>query len=292
MTNIDLFQVLATEDAEEQERIAGSRAVIAVQARAKTRFSNFIAKATTPDEVEARIGLIETNLRTIASEVCEEYGFEDADRLFLASTVALGGGHASDCGCGFCENKGNLPGSKKDTGPLPDVDDDNPDNDTGDEDEKFVESRVACACGCGGKCAGKCECGDDGCSCSTKSSKTAAGVETGDSYQQKSVSLPSADASGLGGPNEPAIDKGTAGGLSAIDVDSVRNKLVNQDVTDKAKYDAADFDPSSPLRKTVDADQATQPEFNESQSTKTFGDQKNQADPVTSSALDNWLVVT
>jgi hypothetical protein len=282
MTNVDLFQVLATEDAEEQERVAGSRAVIAVQSRATTRFAKFVALASTPDELESRIALIESELRTIASESAEDYGYDDADRLYLAATKALGGGHKSDCGCGFCENKGKGFGPFDDESP---VDSDKGDEDVKREDEDEVISKTAC------NCAEDCECDGEE-ELEKESSVKTAEFETG--YQSETVNLPSADASGLGSEASPKIDKGTAGGLEAIDVGSVRNKLEVQDLTENGSFDYSDaaVDPSSPLRKRIDADKSlTQDPVGEN--TKTFGDQKNQADPVTSSAkLDNWLVVT
>ena len=287
MTNVDVFQVLATEDAEEQERVAGHRAVIAAQTRATDRFSKFVAKASTPDELESRLALIESNLREIASESAEDYGYEDADRLYLAATFALGGGHKSDCDCGFCENKGKGFGPFDDESPV--------DSDKGDEGETFdndeddtKESSVKTACGCG-------ECGPDGCDCEgcekrKESSVRTAEFETG--YQHATESLPSADASGLGSEGSPKIDKGNAEGLKPIDVGSVRNRLESQDASEPADYNAADFDPSSPLRDRIDADKPLMGEHTVGEHTKTFGDQKNQADPVTSAKLANWLVVT
>lgn len=285
MTNVNVFQVLATEDAEEQERLSGNRAVIASQTRAKAQFDKYVAKDT-----EARLAMLDDKIRAIATEACDDYGYDNIERTYLATTFALGGGHKSDCGCGFCENKGKGFGPFDDESPV-DSDKGDEDAEREDEDEFEKAARVACACGCAGKCAGKCECGDGDCSCSTKeSSVKTAEFETG--YQSETVNLPSADASGLGSEASPKIDKGTAGGLEPIDVGSVRNKLNVQDISKDVKYDAAEIDPSSPLRKTIDADKSlTQDPVG--QNTKTFGDQKNQADPVTSSAkLDNWLVVT
>lgn len=283
MTNVDLFQVLATEDAEEQERVAGHRAVIAAQTRATDRFSKFVAKANTQDELESRLALIESNLREIASESAEDYGYEDADRLYLAATFALGGGHKSDCGCGFCTNKGSF-------GKDEESEDSEPDDDADDT----KESKVACAscdcsdCGsdCDGSCCEKCK--------RAKESSVHTALADGDSYQSDTVSLPSADASGLGSEGSPSIDKSKvpADGLKAIDVDSVRNRLESQDASDPADYNAADFDPSSPLRDRIDADKPLMGEHTVGEHTKTFGDQKNQADPVTSAKLANWLVVT
>lgn len=267
MTNVDLFQVLATEDAEEQERVAGTRAVIAAQTRATTRFSKFVAMANTPDELEARLALIESNLREIAAESAEDYGYEDADRLYLAATFALGGGHKSDCGCGFCANKGKLPGASDD--------DKDSDGETGKEDKDESKDDDK----------------DDKFDFGKDSSVKLAEFETG--YQHATEDLPSADASGLGSEGSPKIDKGNAEGLKPIDVDSVRNKLDNQDVTEPADYNDSDFDPSSPLRDRIDADTAIQPEFNVGEHTKTFGEGiGTQADPVTSAKLANWLVVT
>lgn len=111
MTNLDLFQVLASEDQAEQERLSGNRAIIAVQTRVKTKFEKFVRAAKTDEEHQTRIELVSNEIQQIANEAADEYHYDDVPRLINAATAVLGGGHASDCTCGFCENKGKLPGS-------------------------------------------------------------------------------------------------------------------------------------------------------------------------------------
>lgn len=129
-----LFEVLASTDAVEQNRIASERAVVAAQTRAEARFSKFVAQGDT----EGRLAYLETELRKLAGEVADEYGASDVEGVYLAAREALGGGHPSGCTCGFCKNKGKLPGSKSD-------DDADDKDDDGDEDDK-KESSVKTAC--------------------------------------------------------------------------------------------------------------------------------------------------
>jgi hypothetical protein len=297
-----LFEVLAGVDAEEQERLTGTRAAIAAQTRAKARFDSFLGKANGTADREARLALIDSNLRDLCNEVANEYGCEatistivgnspreDVSVCYLAATAVLGAGHASDCTCGFCENKGNAPWM------------DNYDDEEGEEKEASV--KTACEhCGCDEEdcsCSEENPCGAKGCKFS-KEAKLArwqvvadgAQPETGDHYQGERVDLPSSE-DGLGEPS-PKIDKGNSGDVagwstSDIDVNSVRNRLDKQDVSDEAEYNATDFDPSSPLRERQDADKSVSPP--DTDRTKTWTGTENQADPVTSSALAKWQVV-
>lgn len=105
---MSIFEVLASEDAATQERLSGTRAVIAAQTRAKDAFGTFVANAQDETERNARIALVATDLDAILADVANEYGYENVESLRNAATVALGGGHPADCTCGFCENKGSF----------------------------------------------------------------------------------------------------------------------------------------------------------------------------------------
>ena len=136
-----LFEVLASEDAREQETASGRRAVLAAQIRAKDSFGSFVANAATQEERDARISLISADLDQTLAEVADEYAYGDVERLKNAATVALGGGHPSDCTCGFCENKGSFgkddDDNKKDEKKDDDSDSDDKDkDDDGDSDDK------------------------------------------------------------------------------------------------------------------------------------------------------------
>lgn len=130
-----IFEVLASNDAETQERLSGTRAVIAVQSRAQDAFGTFVANAQDDEERTARISLISNDLDAIIAEVADEYGYDNTDQLHNAATVALGGGHASDCGCGFCENKGAFGKDKDDK-----KDDDKSDDKDSKDDDKDDKS--------------------------------------------------------------------------------------------------------------------------------------------------------
>lgn len=310
-----LFEVLAGHDAEEQERRTGTRAAIAAQTRAKARFEGFLSKAAGQSDFEARLALIDSNLRDLANETAAEYD-GDPERTYLAATAVLGGGHASDCSCGFCENMGKLPGQ----------------SDEDEEEEEGVEKESSKKChyclgdglGAGGNqcpiCKGtgkepkekessvktscSCGCGPNGCDCENcpvkeqkvaRWSVVAADVEEGDHYQSERVSLPSADDDALGGPS-PKIDKGKSGDhtgwdLDPIDVGSVRNKLEKQDASDPAEYNDSDFlrDLDSPIHDDADVTKSVSPP--DMDRTKTWTGTEGQASPVTSSDLTKWRLV-
>lgn len=334
-----IFEVLAGEDAETQERVAGTRAVIAAQTRAKDSFGSFVAKARNQEERDARIAVISGDLENTLREIAEEYGFTNIDHLRNAATVALGGGHASDCSCGFCENKGKL--FEKD--------------DDGDEDDETKESSVKTACdgSCGDdecdECKAKksssrtasvrprdfsdldwdgliktadgfsfCKCNCEGCNdgnhceseecieskhsgnpgnpsaagSSDKESKTAADTDTGDTYSQERVDLPSSK-DGLGGPS-PKIDKSDSGtnlgwDLKPIEVPSQQHPTEKQQIHDTPDY-KADLPGVSETGKSVSADSPLQPEFNTGDRTDTWTGTEGQASPVTSSVLAKWFI--
>lgn len=311
-----LFEVLASQDAAEQERLGRGRATIAVQTRAKQRFETYVSKATTPEERAARIEVVSGDLDKIAEEVIAEHGFLTLDEARAAGREALGGGHPAGCTCGFCKNKGNLPGAKKD--------------DDGDDDdepmEKDASTKTAKTCP---ECE-KAEMREDdhvyicpNCDYETsepddddeRTSKTAkidikqasasasefpwehvaADVETGDTYAQERVDLLANKTDGLGGPS-PKIDKGKSGdetgwNLEPIDVPSERHPTEQQSATDRADYTSEAFDPSSPVRDRVDADTPMQPEHNVADKTETWTGTEGQASPVTSAVLSKWTVL-
>jgi hypothetical protein len=378
-----LFEVLAADD--DHSRTVETRAVIAAQTRAKARFGAFVEKAATLTEREARIELVSAELDAVLGDVAEEYGYDNTELLRNAATVALGGGHPSGCSCGFCANKGNLPGSKKDDDGDSDdksddkddkKDDDKDDDDDDDKgDKKPWESSVKTAatkesCDCAAHDGGKCTCGDD-CKCSTckkskvqsavqirqtaasaapydwdrvasvkvadgfskcdcdcggcdegnhcesekcietkssgnggnpesagSSEKTAAGVETGDSYATETVDLPKSDGTGLGGPS-PKIDKGPSGtnlgwDLEPIDVPSNRHPNDKQQIHQTPEY-KADLPGASDTGVTIDASTPLQPEHNVAPNTETWtgtDEQLGQQNPVTSAKLAQWTVLT
>lgn len=264
------FDVLEGEDREEQERRATTRASLAVAERSKERLANFVAR-----DPHGRFLAAADVITKLADEAVAEYG-GDVETAIRAGYTALSAGHAAGCDCGFCKNKGNLPGTE---------------SEDEEEDSDVVESSVKTACTCEG-----CDCGDDCdgyCKTSVRLARweviaDGATVETGDSYQQERVSLPSSET-GVGAPS-PKIDKGSAGDVagssqSAIDVGSKRNQLEKQDVADEAEYNASDFDPSSPVRERQDADKSVGPP--DTDRTKTWTGTEGQADPVTASL---WTV--
>lgn len=131
-----LFEVLARDDAAEQERLSGNRAIIAAQSRVQERFASFISNAAGPEDRDSRLGLLDDEIREVVAAVCDEYAFDgDTNIVHTAALEALGAGHPGGCSCGFCKNKGNLPGSDKSEGDDKDSDSDSDEKDD-DKDSK------------------------------------------------------------------------------------------------------------------------------------------------------------
>lgn len=272
-----LFEVLAsTED-------SGSRAVIAAQTRAKSVFERFVSGD------ESKLAYIADDLKRMAAEVADEYGYDDPEKLYLAATVALGGGHPAGCDCGFCQNKGKGFGGDAE--------------EEEDEEKTAKTASTKTACDCPAHDGGECNCGDD-CDCaechggkeaSVKPyvyqdfdwEKVAAEADYSDSYQGERESLPTSDGTGLGDTGAVPTDRSKSGdqtgwNLEPIDVDSQKHQLEHQDAPQRAEYNNEDFDPSNPVRERVDADKAMQPEFTKAPNTETWSDAGTQASPVTS----------
>lgn len=335
-----IFEHLASEDAAEHERVAGTRAVIAAQTRVRDRFTSFLKKATSREEFEQRLALVDNEVRQIVIEACNEHLYVDSERIYLAATAVLGAGHPSDCTCGFCENKGNLPGSKKDedsddmSDKSDDKDDEKKDDDDDDDKPAFLKSKSSVDVRQGSASAPEfpwdhvasvhvadgfsfCECGCDGCNegnhceseecISTKhsgnpgnpesaksSEKTAADVETGDTFTQERVDLP-ASKDGLGGPS-PKIDKAKSGDnlgwdLKPIDVPSAQHPVEQQNIHDTPDY-KADLPGVTETGKSIDADAALAPELYAGDKTETWSGTDSQQNPVTSEVLSKWTVAT
>lgn len=118
--------------------IASRREAVAVaQKRVQDTVGGYLRLAKTAEEYTARLDFVSDDIRQIVADVSEEYSV-DHDKLKEAieenlagdgvtdlngdlsdapSAVGHGkqsGGHKDGCECGFCKNKGKLPGSKDD----------------------------------------------------------------------------------------------------------------------------------------------------------------------------------
>ena len=103
-----LFEVLASDI--EHKKIAQNRTILAVQTRAKDRFGRFLAFAR-GEEWDARMAAIDRDLMQMLKDTGEEYGYLNGSLLYTAAAEVLSAGHPSGCDCGFCKNKGKLPGT-------------------------------------------------------------------------------------------------------------------------------------------------------------------------------------
>jgi hypothetical protein len=287
MTQTDsVFDVLAADGAEEAAAL--SRAVVAARTRFGQRFARFVAGAQGA-ELAARAEMIHDAVAGMVADVAAEYG---ADETAVTAALFESGGHKSDCSCGFCANKGKLPGADKD--------------DEDDNSEKESSVRIAGVCaechhpmdkhlpedvtGEHGKGCTMCDCGrqvlEDEMT-STKHSRWAvvsadAPEQSGDHYQwERQDAEEGPDAS-------PEIDKGKipneGRGQDPVDVGSKQHPLERQDIMDRAERKNVDGapDPPSPVRERVDADEPIGPEGATGDNTKTWSGTSDLASPVTS----------
>lgn len=155
MPSYSLFDDMAQFD--EGVHVARRQAVAVAQKRVMDRVGGYLRVSKTREEYDARLDFVAEDVRQIVADVAGEYDVE-ADKLADAidehlkgdgvtdlngelddAPSAVGykaaGGHASDCTCGFCKNKGKLPGSKKDDDDSDDDDSDS-DNTSSDSDSK------------------------------------------------------------------------------------------------------------------------------------------------------------
>lgn len=132
-----LFEHIAAFD--EGARIASRKATAVATKRVVDRYASFLANAQSPQDRLARLALVEDEVRQVVADAVAEYApdsdveslqeaildhlkgdgvtdinaeLEDAPSAVGSGTISSreAGGHASDCTCGFCANKGKLPG--------------------------------------------------------------------------------------------------------------------------------------------------------------------------------------
>lgn len=113
--------------------LAARREAVAVaQKRVQDRVGSYLKVAKTAEEYDARLSYVSDDVRQIVADVAEEFsidhdkladaidehlkgdGITDIDAELADAPSAVGqkaaGGHKPGCTCGFCKNKGNLPG--------------------------------------------------------------------------------------------------------------------------------------------------------------------------------------
>jgi hypothetical protein len=159
---------------DDRHRVAHRKAVAIATKRVSDAVGPFIKNAANAADLKARLSLVEGDIRQIVADVVVEHG-GDEDQMVDAVTESLGdgvtdinaelaeapsavghkvqaGGHASDCSCGFCKNKGKGFGDKKKdddkSGANPDSfedkgDDDDSDDDSDDSDGTTASLRLA-----------------------------------------------------------------------------------------------------------------------------------------------------
>lgn len=119
-------------------RIAKRQAVAVAHKRVQDTVGAYLRLSKTAEERTARLDYVSDDIRQIVADTAEEFSV-DHDKLLDAIHESLegegvtdlngeladapsavgdktAGGHKPGCECGFCKNKGNLPGSKKDEG--------------------------------------------------------------------------------------------------------------------------------------------------------------------------------
>lgn len=130
-----LFEDISQFD--EGVRISRRQAAAVAQKRVADHVGGYLRLAKSTEEYDARLNFVSDDIRKIVADVAEEYE-TDKDRLLEAidehlkgdgvsdltddlegapSAVGVGhqaGGHKPGCECGFCKNKGKLPGTTDD----------------------------------------------------------------------------------------------------------------------------------------------------------------------------------
>lgn len=250
----ELFAILE-EDAQDRST---HRACLRAVARANTQFSTFFKLAASDDDYMARFELVRDRVSDIVREACIEEGTTNLD--IVAKVLAGELARLSEVERGTPQDVDVAPSEGEDEGNM------------------HVRGLA------GRKLLGL----DD----QEGESKTAAGVDTGDTYTQETVDLPKADDSGLSEDPSPKMDSASAGdenhtSQKPIDIPSTRHNPEVQDITDPADYTATLETPSG-VAKRVDADSPMQPEHHVAPGTDSWTGTKDQANPVTS----KWKVLT
>lgn len=132
--NYSLFDDIASFD--EGHRVASRQAAAVAQKRVSDTVGGYLKIAKSPEEYQARLTYVLDDIKRIVADVAEEYeadvdslqkaiedhlegdGVTELDDSLENAPSAVGhgkqsAGHKPGCECGFCKNKGNLPGSKK-----------------------------------------------------------------------------------------------------------------------------------------------------------------------------------
>lgn len=288
---MSVFEAIEKTASAEQERLAGTRAVIAVQERATEKFAKYVGNAKSEDEKVYRLSFIESDLRAIAAEAAADYEFGDVQRLYEAGHAAVSGGHKSDCSCGFCANKGAFGKDKDEEKDEADdkkgeTKDDDDKDDEKPESKKPWESKTASVAGLE---VGRLEytAGVD----LRESMWHVSDVETGDSYAAETLDLGSTtgeDSTSTQG--SPSIDKSRVpdGGLKPIDVPSNLHPSEQQGIHEEPDYEK-DLPGVSNTGEHQDGDKSVSPP--DTARTDTWTGTEGLADPVTSSRVAKWSVL-
>lgn len=240
-----LFDHLAASD--DSDQIRRRQAAAVATKRFNDRYSAFLGNTVDLDEFEARLAYVEDDLKQMVASVAAEYG-GDADTLEAALRRNAAGGFCDDCrkwksgpraGCvcdGPSSGASTPPGEEEEeeedfdkeskvaidlatqpimhAQPLPDE----PGEGVTDINGELADAPTAVGHG------------------TISSAKTAEALKT--------VKLPKADESGLGGPS-PKIDKGNSGDESGWNLSPIKtegtgspNPTVTQDVEDTPDWEA------------------------------------------------------
>jgi hypothetical protein len=127
-----LFEVLASTDAETQAKLQGKKARVLIAERLK-RYDSFLAASQ--EEISTRVAYVKDDVLEMILGSFHECGLEtggNPDAFLCFAAERFSGGHASDCNCGFCQNKGKLPGTSREEGDRDEEDDE------GEEKESSV----------------------------------------------------------------------------------------------------------------------------------------------------------
>lgn len=235
-------------------RIARRQAVAVAHKRVQDTVGAYLRLSKTTEERAARLDYVSDDIRQIVADTADEFSV-DHDKLLDAIHESLegegvtdlngeladapsavgektAGGHKPDCGCGFCKNKGKLPGAKDDE-KVEGVVDDEEKSDKDASEPAFMEKAE-----------------ED----SKESSTHVADAPRDGGGATKTVSLPKGDGRSIGTGASPKIDKkewkpnalNADGNLPAvpegIEMDGTPNPNERQDLIDEDRDYERDFD--------------------------------------------------
>jgi hypothetical protein len=105
----DMFSIIANTMDQENEREEGNRARIASTKRLERRFLSYLKKATSTDELDQRIAMIEQPARKAVKNACEEHCYSRPEELYGEVIASLREAAQPETGDTYQQERESLP---------------------------------------------------------------------------------------------------------------------------------------------------------------------------------------